>query len=129
MSYCNSTIQRNLENVVISTGISAGIQHFETYNSQLLISQQYASMRFDSAEQEWKKKADKTNKEASSHNHTSPLHDDFFDGYDESEVDDSGIIEWKFDSAIPTWLKKGMLYHKELISEEDEDKRIKESSK
>ncbi|CAG8657460.1 11683_t:CDS:2 [Funneliformis caledonium] len=93
---------RNLENVVISTGISAGIQHFETYNSQLLISQQYAGMRFDSTEQERKRKADENNEEVSSRDRTSPLRDDFFDG---------------------------MLYHKELISEEDEDKRIKDSSK
>ncbi|PKY42446.1 hypothetical protein RhiirA4_456266 [Rhizophagus irregularis] len=62
-------------------------------------------MRFDSAEQERKRKADEN-----------------------SEVDGSGIIEWEFDCAILTWLEKGMLYHKELISE-DEDKRIKDSSK
>ncbi|CAG8622455.1 4060_t:CDS:2 [Rhizophagus irregularis] len=102
----NRVNMRNLENMTISTGISAGIQHFKTYNSQLLISQQYASMRFDSAEQERKRKADEN-----------------------SEVDGSGIIEWEFDCAILTWLEKGMLYHKELISEEDEDKRIKDSSK
>ncbi|CAG8553070.1 350_t:CDS:2, partial [Acaulospora colombiana] len=95
----NRVNMRNLENVVIRTGISAGIQHFETYNSQLLISQQYAGMRFDSAKQE------------------------------RNEVDDSEIIEWEFDSVIPTWLEKGILYHKKLISEEDEDKRIKDSSR
>ncbi|CAG8654097.1 3520_t:CDS:2, partial [Acaulospora morrowiae] len=125
----NRVNMRNLENVVISTGISAGIQHFETYNSQLLISKQYAGMRFDSAEQERKRKAGENNEKASPRDHTSPLRDDFFDGYGESEIDDSGIIEWEFDSAIQTWLEKAILYHKELISEEDEDKRIKDSSK
>ncbi|CAB4377252.1 unnamed protein product [Rhizophagus irregularis] len=74
----NRVNMRNLENMTISTGISA----------------------------ERKRKADEN-----------------------SEVDGSGIIEWEFDCAILTWLEKGMLYHKELISEEDEDKRIKDSSK
>ena len=55
--------------------------------------------------------------------------DNFFDNDGESEVDDSEIVEWEFDSAIPKWLEKGMLYYKELISEENDDKRIKDSSK
>ncbi|CAI2191894.1 16324_t:CDS:2, partial [Funneliformis geosporum] len=125
----NRVNMHNLENAVISMGILAGIQHFKTYNSQLLISQQYADMVFDSAEQEQKRKADENNEKASPRDHTSPLRDDFFDGYSESEADDSGIIKWEFDSAIPIWLEKGMLYHKELISEEDEDKRVKDSTK
>ncbi|CAG8704539.1 5305_t:CDS:2, partial [Ambispora leptoticha] len=36
----NVTIQRNLENVTITTGMSAGIRHFETLGSELLTSQQ-----------------------------------------------------------------------------------------
>ena len=119
--------------MAITTGISAGIQHFKTYNSQLLTSQQYAGMKFDSVEQVRKRKANENNEvaveEASPHNHTSLSRDDFFDNYDESEVDDNEIIEWEFDSEIPKWLEKGILYYKELILEENEDKRFKDSSK
>ena len=77
--------------MAITTGISAGIQYFKTYNSQLLTSQQYAGMKFDSVEQVRKRKANENNEvaveEASPHNHTSLSRDDFFDNYDESEVD------------------------------------------